>query len=529
MLPLLVVGTLGAACPPSAQAQESPLGLEVTSAAGRPAMAGVVRLAVAATAAGPLAFDWSADGGRTWLPIAVDADPLDGWSADWDSRPFSGKTLVRAVAADGTAEIMRVTVDNDPPRVVIRLTRRVSNGAGAPAAGVVSASEPVTSTLLLSRPGGRPRRLKLRSPEANRSTFAWDGRSGGSLAADGTYQLRVLVADMAGNEAQASATILLDTTAPRVERLHVLADSGGRAVRVRAHVAERNALASVELRIRATNGGATQTVRRLRGSAGPISLDWRRGRPLRPGAYRIEIVATDMAGNATTATGPSQLVRYPVRTTLVSRVRTAHRQVALTFDDCYDRAAWERILDILAGARLRAAFFCPGQAVLAAPHAARRTFAEGHVIGSHGWDHADFSFLPFESALQRLLHDSAVWWGTHRAAATPYFRPPYGAYSPATLAAAGAAGYTETVLWDVDPRDWTRPGTAVLTQRVLADARPGSIILLHTLTETAAALPTLLEALRRRGLLPVGIDELIAASEYRVSAPGWPWARAGAR
>jgi len=63
---------------------------------------------------------------------------------------------------------------------------------------------------------------------------------------------------------------------------------------------------------------------------------------------------------------------------------------------------------------------------------------------------------------------------------------------------------------------------------VLAEVKPGSIVLLHTLSETAAALPTLLEALRRRGLLPVGIDELIAASDARIS-PGWPWATAGAR
>ncbi|MBA2383355.1 MAG: polysaccharide deacetylase family protein [Actinobacteria bacterium] len=513
--------------PPSA----SPLGLVVNSASGRPTVAGVALLAIAPAAAGPVAFDWSADGGRTWLAIAVDAEPLDGWSAEWDSRPFSGEALVRAVASDGATEMIRVAVDNHAPRVVIRLTRGVTAGAReTPAGGVVSVDEPVTPTLVLTRRDGREvRRLTLRARQGNRFAFAWDGRRGVSLAPDGAYRLRVLVVDGAGNEAQATAAVVLDTTPPRVARPYVHADSRGRAVRVRVRVAERNALASVELRIRAANGGPVESVRRVGGHAGMVALDWRRVRPLRPGAYRIEILATDTAGNATIVGGPRQLVRYPVRTSLVSRVQTAHRHVALTFDDCYNPAAWERILDVLARARLRAAFFCPGQAVLAAPRAARRTFEEGHVIGSHGWDHASFTSLPFESALQRLLRDSSVWWGTYRAAATPYFRPPYGAYSLSTLAAAGAAGYTETVLWDVDPRDWTRPGTAALTQRVLAAVRPGSIVLLHTLSETAAALPTLLEALRRRGLLPVGIDELIAASDFRISAPGWPWATAGAR
>jgi len=35
------------------------------------------------------------------------------------------------------------------------------------------------------------------------------------------------------------------------------------------------------------------------------------------------------------------------------------------------------------------------------------------------------------------------------------------------------------VLWSVDPRDWSRPGASVITRRVLANVRSGSVILLH--------------------------------------------------
>ncbi len=522
---------------PRAQAQEralspgAPLGLAVTSAAGRPAVAGVVRLAVVAGAAGPVGFEWSADGGQTWSLIAVDAEQLDSWSAEWDSRPFSGDALVRAVAGDGAAEVIRVAVDNRAPRVAIRLSRHVTNGEReAPVAGVVIADEPVAAVLVLAgRDGREVRRLELRAKQGNRFVFAWGGRRGGLLARDGVYRLGVRVVDRAGNETRAAGAVVLDTAPPTVGRPQVRAGSQGRSLRVSVRVAERNALASVELRFRSVSGNSVESVRRVRGQSGLVVLDWRRVRPLPPGAYRIEIIARDTAGNTTIAGAPPQLISYAVRTTVVSRVQTIHRHVALTFDDCYHAVAWNRILDALARAQLRATFFCPGQAVLAAPQAARRTLEQGHAIGSHGWDHASFTYLPFASALQRLLRDSSVWWHRHRAAATPYFRPPYGAYSPATLAAAGAAGYTNTVLWDVDPRDWTRPGTAVLTQRVLANVRPGSIILLHTLSETAAALPTLLKALRQRRLLPVGIDELLAASHHRTAAPGWPWATASVR
>ena len=533
---LVVVSALANVATTPAQAQEpvlspgAPLGLAVTSAAGRTAVAGVIRLAVVAAVVGPVAFEWSADGGHTWSLIAVDAEPLDSWSATWDSRPFSGDALVRAVAGDGAVEVIRVVVDNRPPRVRIRLSRNVTNGEReTPVAGVVIADEPVAAILVLAgRHGREVLRLELQAKQANRFAFTWHGRRRGSPVRDGVYRLGVRVVDRAGNEAQAADTVVLDTTPPTIGRPQVHAGSRGRSLRVSVRVAERNVLASVDLRVRSVSGNSVESVRhQVRGRSGLVVLHWRPVRPLRPGAYRIEIVARDSADNTTTTAAPPQLIRYPVRTTVVSRVETNHRHVALTFDDCYHPGAWNRILDILARAQLRATFFCPGQAVLAAPQTARRTLEQGHAIGSHGWDHATFTYLPFASALQRLLRDSSLWWHSHRAAATPYFRPPYGAYSPATLAAAGAAGYTNTVLWDVDPRDWTRPGTALLTQRILANVRPGSIILLHTLSETAAALPTLLDALRQRRLLPVSIDELLAASHHRTAAPGWPWATAG--
>jgi len=57
--------------------------------------------------------------------------------------------------------------------------------------------------------------------------------------------------------------------------------------------------------------------------------------------------------------------------------------------------------------------------------------------------------------------------------------------------------------WDVDPRDWSRPGTATVTSRLLA-ARPGDILLCHdgggNRAQTIESLRTVLPALSRRGL-----------------------------
>jgi peptidoglycan/xylan/chitin deacetylase (PgdA/CDA1 family) len=62
-----------------------------------------------------------------------------------------------------------------------------------------------------------------------------------------------------------------------------------------------------------------------------------------------------------------------------------------------------------------------------------------------------------------------------------------------------------TVLWTVDPADW-RPGVTAdqLVWRVLAAVRPGGIVLLHdgggSRSATVAALPTIIDGLRRLGL-----------------------------
>ena len=105
-------------------------------------------------------------------------------------------------------------------------------------------------------------------------------------------------------------------------------------------------------------------------------------------------------------------------------------------------------------------------------------------------------------------------------APTPFFRPPYGAYTPTTVAAAGAAGYGAVVLWDVDPYDWQRPGVAAIVDRVVAPTRPGAIVLMHTLPETAAALPTIIAELRARGYGFMTIPQLAALG---TPTPGhWP-------
>jgi len=70
-----------------------------------------------------------------------------------------------------------------------------------------------------------------------------------------------------------------------------------------------------------------------------------------------------------------------------------------------------------------------------------------------------------------------------------------------------------TVTWDVDPSDYTQPGTGAIEQRVLEQVQPGSIIISHDgggpRGETLAAYPTIFAKLRARGYRIVTIPELL--------------------
>ena len=92
------------------------------------------------------------------------------------------------------------------------------------------------------------------------------------------------------------------------------------------------------------------------------------------------------------------------------------------------------------------------------------------------------------------------------------FRPPYGAYDSSVVATARSLGLA-TVLWNVDPSDYALPGTSAIEQRVLAQVRPGSIIISHDgggpRGQTLAAYPRIIAALRARGYRIVTIPQLL--------------------
>jgi peptidoglycan-N-acetylglucosamine deacetylase len=233
--------------------------------------------------------------------------------------------------------------------------------------------------------------------------------------------------------------------------------------------------------------------------------------PVLPGLYQVRLTVTDRAGDSVRSSAKPFRVLTPTQSTVIRKVDGAGRRVALTFDDCYKEHAWSRLLRILSAHHVKATFFCLGTQVKRYPKLARRTVGQGNAIGSHGWDHHRTTTLPYRGIRSRLAKDERVWWETDRNTPAPYFRPPYGSYDAKTLRAAGDAGYARTILWDVDARDYRRPGASVIAHRVVSRARRGSIVEMNVLGQTAGALTRIIQGLRKHHLRPVTLPALFEA------------------
>ena len=179
--------------------------------------------------------------------------------------------------------------------------------------------------------------------------------------------------------------------------------------------------------------------------------------------------------------------------------------VALTFDDGPWPRTTEQILAILIRRQAPATFFVVGRQVERYPDLVRQELAAGMAVGNHSWSHPQpFDRLPMVRIRDEITHGRRT---LEPLGVRPVgFRPPGGAASATVLAAAQGLG-ERTVLWSVDPADW-HPGVTAdqLVQRVLAAVRPGAIVLLHDgggdRSATVAALPAIIDGLRRLGLTP---------------------------
>ena len=178
--------------------------------------------------------------------------------------------------------------------------------------------------------------------------------------------------------------------------------------------------------------------------------------------------------------------------------------VALTFDDGPSEYT-PGFLQVLREKGVHGTFFEVGQEMPGREATMRQILAAGNELGDHTMNHVEYpGYSQIAGAAERIEEY------THFKPCL--FRPPGGAVDSSVVATAGSLGM-RTINWDVDPRDWSTPGTSAIYNTIVGNTRPGSIILMHDgggpRGETLAALPRIIDTLRARGYAFETVSELL--------------------
>ncbi|HQR26475.1 MAG TPA: polysaccharide deacetylase family protein [Nocardioides sp.] len=215
---------------------------------------------------------------------------------------------------------------------------------------------------------------------------------------------------------------------------------------------------------------------------------------------------------------------------VLTRVVTDEPKLALTFDmggrldpalDIMERLVIDRVCATIHPTG-DAAQTDTGRTVMALVAAYPELFEVGNHTMHHcnlrdGGDGASCPATPPTAARIRteLTSAEAVILDLTGQQPAPYWRPPFGAYDDRVLSAAASAGYTKTLMWDVDTIDWEPvteggPTAAAIAGKVVSNAQAGSIVLMHLGGyHTYDALPSMVLRLREGGLRPTSVSDLL--------------------
>jgi peptidoglycan-N-acetylglucosamine deacetylase len=182
--------------------------------------------------------------------------------------------------------------------------------------------------------------------------------------------------------------------------------------------------------------------------------------------------------------------------------------IGLTFDDGPSPQRTAFVLDVLKQKGVKATFFLEGSHAQQYPDLVRRIKAEGHVIGNHSWDHANFPDISQAAQKQQIDRtNNAIKAATGEA--PKLMRFPFGNSTSYSLNYIKTIGMTGGILWRWhigQPGDFECPGAAGVQKYVMDEAAPGAIILLHDAEDVLSCpssqwtyLAKTIDALRAKG------------------------------
>ncbi len=181
--------------------------------------------------------------------------------------------------------------------------------------------------------------------------------------------------------------------------------------------------------------------------------------------------------------------------------KTEEKVLYLTFDCGWENGCTAMILDTLKEKNVPAAFFCTLDHIESEPELIARMIKEGHVVGNHSANHADFSEISRQAMANEIL-ECDNYLRQNFGYTSDFFRFPEGAYTESALELVSSIGYT-SVFWSCSYADWdveNTKGGEYAFETVTSRLHPGAVILLHSVSpDNALALGRIIDYARENG------------------------------
>jgi peptidoglycan/xylan/chitin deacetylase (PgdA/CDA1 family) len=212
-----------------------------------------------------------------------------------------------------------------------------------------------------------------------------------------------------------------------------------------------------------------------------------------------------------------QMAHHPLRhswyQSIVYRVPTKEKVVALTYDDGPHPVYTRQILDILDKYHVKATFFMIGRLMDRYPDVVKDVLKRGDVIANHTYTHPSNIEADTSAQVIRELEQCEQVVERMTGKRAYFFRPPRGLIDSTVFSIARDEGY-RTILWTVCADHHDAPTPELMAERVLRLNRPGGIILAHdgsfpSRWKDVAATPLIIERLQKQGYRFVTIPELL--------------------
>lgn len=193
----------------------------------------------------------------------------------------------------------------------------------------------------------------------------------------------------------------------------------------------------------------------------------------------------------------------PVPVTIAHASDKGARGVNITIDDGPDPVWTPQVLDVLREYGVKATFCMVGTQAQAHPDLVKKVVAAGHRLCDHSVSHdttMDKNSQTYQS--KQILDAERMITKASGGVRPMYYRAPGGAFTPYSRKLAASRGM-RPLGWNVDSKDFERPGTDAIVATVEQEVPNGPTLLFHDAggdrSQTVEALDRILPRLKEQG------------------------------